>query len=278
MLKRIITAVVCISLFIPVCIFSDTLVFPIIFSFLSLVATVEVLRCVGNKNMFIMILSCILAVCGPVLSRIVPDSGIFILAFFAVSFVYLLINMTVSVFSHGKYDVEIAALSFMTVFYVISSFTSIVLLRDTQNGQYIYLLAFVGPWVSDTFAYFTGYFFGKHKLIEDVSPKKTVEGSIGGILFTGVSFIIYALVLIHFVHASFDPSYVALAIVGFIVSIISQIGDLMASLIKRKFGVKDYGKLFPGHGGVMDRFDSVLPVAPLLLIITQLLTHFGFIR
>ncbi len=278
MLKRIITAFVCIGLFIPVCIFSDTYVFPIIFSFLSLVATVEVLRCVGNKNSFIMILSCLLAIAGPVLSRVVPDTGIFILSFFAVSFVYLLINMTVSVFSHGKYDVEIAALSFMTVFYVISSFTSIVLLRDTPNGQYIYLLAFVGPWVSDTFAYFTGYFFGKHKLIEDVSPKKTIEGSIGGIVFTGISFIIYALILINLVHASFDPSYVALAVVGFIVSVISQIGELMASLIKRMFGVKDDGKLFPGHGGVMDRFDSVLPVAPLLLIITQLLTHFGFIR
>lgn len=271
-----------ISLFIPILIFSDTWAFPILIALLSLKASFEILKCDGTKNVALVVLTASFAFASPLLARLSGVLGmdlgrfseLYILAFFF----YLLINLTVSVFSHGKYPVDRSALTFLSIFYVVTSFTCIVFLRDVPLGKYVYLLTFIGPWISDTFAYFVGSFFGKHKLIEDVSPKKTVEGSIGGIFFTGVSCVVYGIILVHAIKADFEPSYIALFVIGVVISVISQIGDLAASLIKRHFNVKDYGKIFPGHGGVMDRFDSVFPVAPILLVATTVLSHFGVFK
>ena len=282
MKTRIITGIVMIALFIPILIFSDTWAFPILIASLSLIASFEILKCDGTKNPGLIILSALFSFSAPLLARLTTifnfHLGIFTEIYLFSFFLYLLINLAASIFSHGKYPVDRAALTFLSVFYVVTSFTCIVFLRDVTFGKYVYLLAFIGPWISDTFAYFIGSFFGKHKLIEDVSPKKTVEGCIGGIFFTGVSCVVYGIILVHAIHAKFQPSFIALFIIGVMISIISQIGDLSASLIKRHFNVKDYGKIFPGHGGVMDRFDSVFPVAPLLLIATTVLSYYGIFK
>ena len=135
----------------------------------------------------------------------------------------------------------------------------VVYIRDFgANGKYLYLLIFIGAWVTDIFAYFTGVFFGKHKLIESVSPKKTIEGSIGGTLFCALGFVVMGIVANSF---GCNANFVFLAIGGVIISVISQIGDLIMSVIKRHYGVKDYGRLFPGHGGMLDRLDSILAVS-----------------
>ena len=142
-----------------------------------------------------------------------------------------------------------------------------VLLRYMENGVYLFLLPFIGAWVSDTFAYFTGRFLGRHKLAPIISPKKTIEGSIGGIVFAVGVFALYGVILS---SRGLIPNYLALCLAGLFVSILSQIGDLALSLVKREYGIKDYGKLFPGHGGVLDRFDSVIATAPVLLILSLL--------
>ena len=123
---------------------------------------------------------------------------------------------------------------------------------------------FIGAFATDTFAYFTGVFFGKYKLCPEISPKKTIEGSVGGTVGCIALLMTYGLLL----EKTFmvDVSYTKLAVLGVIVSPVSQIGDLTASIIKRKFGIKDYGNLFPGHGGILDRLDSVIAVAPLVYI------------
>ena len=144
--------------------------------------------------------------------------------------------------------------------YISAALSAIVFIRDFQDsGKYIYLLIFIGAWFTDIFAYFTGYFVGKHKLIEDVSPKKTIEGSIGGIVFCALGFV--GLGLVVDVWFEQDANLLFLAICGVIISLISQIGDLIMSVIKRHYGIKDFGKIFPGHGGMLDRFDSILAVS-----------------
>jgi phosphatidate cytidylyltransferase len=156
--------------------------------------------------------------------------------------------------------------------YIVGCFASIVCLRyfdygptkGILDGKYLYLLVFIGAWVCDTFAYFTGRFFGKHKLIPEISPKKTIEGAIGGIVFTAVAFGIYFLILDKCFNYKLNP--IALIILGIVVAVISQIGDLIASAIKRQYEIKDYGFIFPGHGGVLDRFDSVMLVAPTVYV------------
>ena len=126
-------------------------------------------------------------------------------------------------------------------------------------------MIYIGAFVTDTFCYFSGMLFGKHKLIPRISPKKTVEGSVGGTLMCVIAFIAYGAIVSHFTELNAD--YLALAFTGFVLAIVSQIGDLVASAVKRNYGIKDYGKLFPGHGGVMDRFDSLIAVSMLLAII-----------
>ena len=121
-----------------------------------------------------------------------------------------------------------------------------------------------------------GQAFGRHKLAPTLSPKKTIEGSVGGMLFTVGAFALYGFI-IECVDKNTDANYLALCLIGLVLSVVSQIGDLFASLIKREFGVKDYSRMLPGHGGVMDRFDSILAVSIVLLVLCSFFSPFTFV-
>ena len=188
---------------------------------------------------------------------------------------------TVAIFSRGKYNLSDVCVLFATAFYILVGFNSILIMHDNEVGGHIlYLTIFVSAWMTDVFAYFCGMLFGrggKHKLIPDVSPKKTVEGAIGGVVFCTLSFVGFGLIYNNFWVADGGKTIplAAMAIVGFLVSIVSQVGDLSLSLLKRKYGIKDFGKLFPGHGGVLDRFDSVLAVSIMLTVSFVVFTVLG---
>ena len=123
-------------------------------------------------------------------------------------------------------------------------------------------LIFIGSWITDTCAYFSGMLFGKHKLAPTISPKKTVEGAAGGALGTMLVMTVYALCVKHF--AAVNLNLPGVIILGILCGIFSQTGDLCASIIKREHGIKDFGHIMPGHGGVMDRFDSLIFVSPIV--------------
>ncbi len=143
--------------------------------------------------------------------------------------------------------------------------SSMILIRDADHGRFFVLLPFVSAFSSDVFALVAGMNFGKHKLAPRLSPKKTVEGSVGGILGAGVLCLVYGLIVRQFWGV--DANLPALLLYGLIASPVSQIGDLSFSYIKRESGIKDYGDLLPGHGGVLDRFDSVIFCAPFTYIV-----------
>lgn len=150
-------------------------------------------------------------------------------------------------------------------------FSSTVGILGMEHGKLFILIPFIAAWMTDTGAYFTGIFLGKHKLAPKVSPKKTVEGAIGGIVICVLSFLLYG-VLIR-MSASIDTvAFLMLALCGTVLSVIAQLGDLSMSLIKREYRIKDYGVAFPGHGGILDRFDSVLFTAPATWILLRMLT------
>ena len=128
---------------------------------------------------------------------------------------------------------------------------------------------FVGACLSDTFAYFCGTLFGKHKLAPSISPKKTVEGSVGAILGTILSFLVYGLVIV--LATDLKVNFILIMLLGFVCSVFAQFGDLSASVIKRECQIKDFGSLFPGHGGLMDRLDSILFVAPVVYYLLKML-------
>ena len=270
MLTRILTAIVAIAVFLPVLYFSGTVVFAAVLALLSLVAVLEMLRCTGLWRQWAITLpTCVAALVFPLLPFWLERSAVEHYAVLTV-LVGLLYTFAVMTFSHGKLTLSDASISWMTPLYVVAAFTAVSLLRyGTEQGQYVYLICFIGAWVTDTFAYFTGRFFGKHKLIPDVSPKKTVEGSIGGTVFCIGAMVLYGWIVSRISGGTVTANYLMLGISGLLVSVVSQVGDLLMSAIKRAYGVKDYGKLFPGHGGVLDRFDSVLAVALVLYVITS---------
>ena len=137
-----------------------------------------------------------------------------------------------------------------------------------DGGEFLLvLLPLVAAWGSDTCALFAGMAFGKHKLAPVISPKKTVEGAAGGVL--GATVLMLLVVYLFNTHAGLDIHYGAAALMGAVGAVIGQVGDLSFSIIKRQTGIKDYGHIFPGHGGVLDRFDSVIFVAPVAELILR---------
>ena len=265
---RIITALAALCVLAPFVIFSETFMLEIFVAVLSTVSVYELLTCAGlQKKWFVSIPSFVLTFFLPVtVRRVIPEMSIPMFSFLGgILFVYMFYLMTAAVFSHGKLTITEAATVFMMTLYASFSFLCIILLRDIKNGQYIYLLIFLSAWLTDTGAYFVGRFLGRHKLIEDVSPKKTIEGAVGGVVICVISYIVYGIIVGNILNAT--PNFPALIILGLITSVISQCGDLIASLLKRQYGIKDYGCVFPGHGGVMDRFDSIIAVAAFLYIV-----------
>ena len=273
MQKRVITAVVAIAIFLPILIWSNTVVFALAMGVLCAIASAEMLRCVGLLRLYpisipMIAVGAVLPVLPYWLERATLEHiGVTTLV---VASLYLFAVMT---FSHGKITLTNVGNALLTGFYIIAAFCAMSALRyRTAVGEYVYLICFIGAWVTDTFAYFSGYLFGKHKLIPDVSPKKTVEGSIGGTLFCVLGMLLYGFIIQTISGGNVSANYLVLGVSGLAIAVVSQVGDLLMSAIKRTYGIKDYGRLFPGHGGVLDRFDSVMAVALVLLVITA---YFG---
>lgn len=262
MLKRIITSVVAaVFVLLPALIFSHTVVFPLAVGIVTVIGIFEMLKCIGlHKRLSLAIPIYLAALVLPMGVRYCEDRMLLATVCFIFAVAYLIYLFVHIIWSHGSLGFSDGALLFITSLYIIAAMSCIVYIRDFgEGGKYGYLLIFIGAWITDIFAYFTGRFLGKHKLIEDVSPKKTIEGSIGGIVFCTLSFVVFGAVINAFFNG--NANLIFLAVCGFIASVVSQIGDLIMSVIKRHYGIKDYGKIFPGHGGMLDRFDSVLAVS-----------------
>ena len=146
--------------------------------------------------------------------------------------------------------------------------TSLVRIFFMDQGKFLVLMPFLAAWGSDTCALFAGMLFGKHKLAPVISPKKTIEGAAGGVVGSTVLMVIYAAAMNHFFGV--EMSMISAVLIGIFGSILGQIGDLSFSIIKRNYGIKDYSHLLPGHGGILDRFDSVIFVAPVVEVLVRL--------
>ena len=287
MIKRIITAIVALCVFVPVIFLHETWVFPIAVSLCTVLGIWEMINCIGQKkNFFLMIPLCAVAAFFPAFVRYEYLSGSGLTEILklgmGITFLVALYVFGVAVFANKTLPIADAGLIFATSFYIAAAFSSIIYIHDfvrtDANKTYIYLLVFICAWVTDSFAYFSGRLFGKHKLIPAVSPKKTVEGAIGGVVFCVISMVVFGIIIVKFFNptGNMTANYLILAVSGIFISIVSQIGDLIMSVIKRRFGIKDYGWIFPGHGGILDRFDSVLAVSLMLAFICTYFDLFKF--
>lgn len=274
MKTRILTSIVAICILLPILYFSGTVALPAAIAVVAVISIYEMLKCIGAKKLYISLPLYASAAVVPFLVRYVEDANTFATIAFSAAAVILIYLFAVCVLSHGKFTFETLGTAFVTSLYIIAAYSAIVYIRDLgDHGKYLYLLIFIGAWVTDTFAYFSGMLLGKHKLIPDVSPKKTVEGSIGGTLFCAIAFVVFGIVANTWFGT--DANFLLLALGGVFMAVIAQIGDLIMSVIKRHYGIKDYGKIFPGHGGMLDRFDSVLIVALGLAVMCMIVSLLG---
>ena len=177
--------------------------------------------------------------------------------------VSLILIMFVYVFTYPKYNAHQIMSAFFGVVYVAVMLSFILLTRNLPDGKFIVWLIFLCSWGCDTCAYCVGMLIGKHKMAPVLSPKKSVEGGIGGVVGAGLLGVIYA--------AAIQGPMVEYAVICGIGALISMVGDLTASAIKRNQGIKDYGKLIPGHGGILDRFDSVIFTAPVIYYLAKII-------
>lgn len=182
---------------------------------------------------------------------------------------FIICLMAIMVFSYPKYHADNVLAAFFGFFYVTVMLSYIYQTRTLTGGVFSVWLVFICAWGCDTCAYCVGMLIGKHKMAPVLSPKKSVEGGIGGIVGAALIAVLYALAINHWGEAG--VSVAEFAIIGAAGGAISQIGDLAASAIKRNYKIKDYGKLIPGHGGILDRFDSVIFTAPIIYFLSILL-------
>lgn len=183
--------------------------------------------------------------------------------------VFLIVLLAQYVFMFPQYKTEQISNAIMCMLYAGVLLSYIYIVRQGQNGAYTVWLIFLCSWASDTCAYVAGVAFGKHKMAPVLSPKKSIEGAVGGVVGAAVLGAIYAAVFIDKIQLSANP-VMAFAVICAVGALISMVGDLAASAIKRNHNIKDYGTLIPGHGGIMDRFDSVIYVAPIVWILLQI--------
>lgn len=262
MKTRVISAVVGLVLLGAVLCFFETAVFDIAIAALSVIAVYEMINAAGLLK-----------------NKIFSGVCLVFAAFFSTEFyqtigsisgyIELLFAIVVLLFvmrDHEKFKITDAAYAFFFTLFIPKAFSTILLFRNFGEpiSYFLVLMSFAVAWLNDTCAYFSGYFWGKRKLCPKLSPKKTVEGAIGGVFGDVILCCILAFVFGKFTGHSVN--WLSFAIFVPIGSVLSIFGDLCASAIKRQFSIKDYGKIMPGHGGVMDRFDSWVFVAPILYI------------
>lgn len=183
--------------------------------------------------------------------------------------IFLILLMFVYVFEFPRYQTEQITVTYFGLFYVVIMLSYIYQVRILEHGNLIVWLIFIGAWGSDTCAYCVGMLFGKHKIAPVLSPKKSLEGCIGGVAGSALLAFLYALIFRNYITDVSHPLLIFTAI-GAVSSIISQVADLAASAIKRNHNIKDYGNLIPGHGGILDRFDSIIFTAPIVYYLAVL--------
>lgn len=290
MLKRILTAIVALALLIPILLFAPYWAVAAVFALLAAIAVFEIAGCVGlRREWWLTVVTMLLCAAYVAIENICEhrwlatlytahDGAVALLklreaAPVVCAVVFVLAYLAAAVLRYKKLPVERLMLQFGMAVYVALGFEALCQLARVAVFDANYHLtptrvwlwvALCIPWVADTLAYFTGRFLGKRKLCPEISPKKTVAGAVGGVVGTGV----VALVVYGCVKGWSSP----LALIGvpsaaMLLAIVSIFGDLFASVLKRQFGVKDYGFIFPGHGGIMDRFDSTIPVAIVLSLL-----------
>lgn len=289
MKQRVITAVVLLAILAVIVwqIYTPALVIAV--AFLSAVAAGEIMRCANVQNTFIKVLGIIFAAATPfftsskVLEPVVSAAVWGKVTGFLPPVVYIIILCLAFLLAmlkgYSYTTFEDVTVSFFASVAVPFGFGIFIRLRDMfdnqQFGIYLIFFALICALATDTGAQLTGMAFGKHKMSPNISPKKTVEGAIGGVIFSVILNAVALVIYNKTANVPIDSTMATVILVASLpVSFMGMMGDLSASVLKRNFGVKDFGRIFPGHGGIMDRMDSSLFTLPCALVVALVAKNF----
>lgn len=267
MKMRILSAVIGVPITCVVLFFYQTPVLNCAMALLMGIATYEMTWRTGMVKNKVMVATAIVCTVAAPLLMMVPNRGYWLgwllLAFLAVEIgIFFVCHMTA--------DFQQLSVTIVSAFFLAAAFGSLVLLRDMAGviGLYYIMFSFACAWISDGGAYFVGRAFGRHKMCPRISPKKTWEGLAGGLVIGVAAVCLYSWIFSCFVPLKIN--YPLVILVGLLGSLLSVFGDLCASIMKRHANIKDFGNLIPGHGGILDRFDSMLFLSPFLCLVLGL--------
>ncbi|MCI9063306.1 MAG: phosphatidate cytidylyltransferase [Clostridia bacterium] len=257
-LKRILTTVIGLPIVVALLIVGNEYIIDVIMTLVAIVCMYEyftVIEKVSHPIKWIGYLST------PIIAMVafLPTELIIKIILFAIPILFLLLFLKV-IITNMESTFKDVAYTFLGIIYVTFFMTFLSLIRGLENGGILLLYVFLTAWSTDIFAYIIGKNFGKH-FFSKISPKKTIEGSIAGIVGAVIVGLIYMILANKFGGLNIN-SYVLIGCITALLSVISQIGDFIASCIKRFVDIKDYGDLIPGHGGMLDRIDSLIFIAP----------------
>ena len=271
MLLRTVVSLVALPVLFWALYFSPDWVLPVLLTVISLIAVYELLFTTGFvTHKFLLFAAELFG------SLIIPwvcvggDSFIANIALYA----FVAVLFAIAMLDHKHATLEQISGTFFAAIFIPLSFSSVIRITQMENGIYLVILPFVAAWITDSCAYFVGVTLGKHRIAPYLSPKKTVEGTVGGILGCMLGMLLYGGIIQFFFNI--DANYVLLALLGMIGALAAEFGDLSMSFVKRQFRIKDYGNIMPGHGGILDRFDSLLFAAPVVEILLLAVMVFKF--
>ncbi|MDO5556170.1 MAG: phosphatidate cytidylyltransferase [Clostridia bacterium] len=265
-IKRILSVVIGFPIVALILIFGNTHVINVLFSIIAIIAMYEYLKSFTKENKpveWVAYLSCLIIAFLGVIPKeyLLQTLGLSLTIIVALLFIQVIVtNMKTSI---SDIMITLFGICYITLFLLFMP-----LLYKIQNGNFLIWFILIAAWGTDTCAYIVGIKFGKHKFTK-ISPKKSIEGCIGGTIGAIIIGLIYTIALNIF--ADLQISYIYIILITGFLSILAQIGDLSASSIKRTVNIKDFGNLIPGHGGILDRIDSVIFIAPFAYFLLQLI-------
>lgn len=260
MKQRIITAIIGIIVVLPIILYGSW-PFKLAIYLLATVALYEFIRMFQLTNYFYLIISTFFLWAFIYLQQ--NDANVFVqMDVISLVILYMVIMLLCIVFSKNKFSYNDASRFMLALLFIGFSFYYMIEVRSIGLNVFLFILFVI--WATDSGAYFIGKRFGKRKLWPEISPNKTIGGAVGGIIFAFMLAVIFQLIY------PFDKSLLSIGLIAIVISIFGQLGDLVASAMKRKYDVKDFGHIFPGHGGVLDRLDSFIFV----LLVLQMIQYF----
>ena len=267
-LKRLSSAIIGLPLVAAVLIFGNKYLVDICISIIAIMALHEYFHCFKEQNEK-KNLSWIAYICAALISciHIIPSE--YVLKVIAATIpVSILVLFSQVIASNMKYNIKDIAITCFGICYIVIFLMYIPIIREMENGRILIWYVFFAAWGTDVFAYLIGRKFGKHKFTQ-ISPNKSIEGCIAGTIGAVVAMLIYTFICNTYLGMNFNYLYIIL--IGIVLSLVGQMGDLAASSIKRYTGIKDFSNLIPGHGGMLDRIDSLIFLAPFAYALFTLL-------